>query len=267
MSIRRSIRYPIIVLCALFLASCTKKEGCTDELATNFDPEAEKDCCCEYASEVNFDLEMHLHQFVGSDSLVEGNTYLINGVATKMDIVQFYISNIRLVDDAGNETVAAGTYLLAKPETDDYEIGSFPAASFSKIRFDVGIDSVTNHADPSLYTADNPLSFQSPSMHWSWSMGYIFLMVTGEIDTDDNGTLDDPMQAHLGKDEYLAEVEIDYPFTAPAGSSSTIHLNVDWALFWSGIDIASDHWTHVDDNITLANALKDNIPGMFSKEE
>jgi len=32
------------------MPACKKKEGCTDPTATNYDPDAEKDCCCEYAA-------------------------------------------------------------------------------------------------------------------------------------------------------------------------------------------------------------------------
>lgn len=38
----------LIFSCAL-IVSCKKKEGCTDSKATNYDPDAKKDCCCEYA--------------------------------------------------------------------------------------------------------------------------------------------------------------------------------------------------------------------------
>ena len=31
------------------LTSCKKTEGCTDPTATNYNPDADKDCCCEYA--------------------------------------------------------------------------------------------------------------------------------------------------------------------------------------------------------------------------
>ncbi len=34
---------------AVALPACKKKEGCTDPTATNYDPDADKDCCCEYA--------------------------------------------------------------------------------------------------------------------------------------------------------------------------------------------------------------------------
>ncbi len=32
------------------MPACKKKEGCTDPTATNYDPDADKDCCCEYAA-------------------------------------------------------------------------------------------------------------------------------------------------------------------------------------------------------------------------
>ncbi len=35
---------------AVALPACKKKEGCTDPTATNYDPDADKDCCCEYAT-------------------------------------------------------------------------------------------------------------------------------------------------------------------------------------------------------------------------
>lgn len=32
------------------MPACKKKEGCTDPTATNYDPDAEEDCCCTYAT-------------------------------------------------------------------------------------------------------------------------------------------------------------------------------------------------------------------------
>ncbi|MCB9183271.1 MAG: T9SS C-terminal target domain-containing protein [Flavobacteriales bacterium] len=39
---------------AVALPACKKKEGCTDPAATNYDPDADKDCCCEYATVKEF---------------------------------------------------------------------------------------------------------------------------------------------------------------------------------------------------------------------
>ena len=40
----------MIAALSVALPACKKKEGCTDPTANNFDADAEKDCCCEYAS-------------------------------------------------------------------------------------------------------------------------------------------------------------------------------------------------------------------------
>ncbi|HNR18628.1 MAG TPA: hypothetical protein PKN75_01110 [Bacteroidia bacterium] len=44
------IKLIVLFFCtSTLLQSCCKKEGCTDIKATNYDSEAEKNCCCEYA--------------------------------------------------------------------------------------------------------------------------------------------------------------------------------------------------------------------------
>ncbi len=54
---------------AVALPSCKKSEGCTDPTATNYDPDAEKDCCCEYPTVASFtvtDLDATTKQVEGT---------------------------------------------------------------------------------------------------------------------------------------------------------------------------------------------------------
>ncbi len=44
----------LVALLATALSSCTRKEGCTDPAATNYDPDAQRDCCCAYGSGKSF---------------------------------------------------------------------------------------------------------------------------------------------------------------------------------------------------------------------
>ena len=91
----KSVLWLAVPLFALAgLSSCTKRKDVLIRMHSNYDASAEKDCCCEYAT--TFDLELHLHGYVGANALLEGNTYTINGVDTRLDLVQFYVSNIRL---------------------------------------------------------------------------------------------------------------------------------------------------------------------------
>lgn len=251
----------------LFLSACKKKEGCTDPTAVNYDATAEKDCCCDYDS--TFHLEMHMHPFMGADPILEGQTLTINGVATKLDIFRFYVSNFRLVDAAGNETPQEGLYLLVKPDPDEYVIGDMPAGNYTKVRFDIGIDSLTNHGDPTQYALGTPLGGQFPEMHWSWSIGYIFMRIDGETDINGDGTPDPDgsFQMHLGTDDYLAHIEIDYPINSIAGADFTLHLNVLWNKFFEGVDMTGDVTTHTTDNVPLADILFSNITHMIVPEE
>ncbi|MCB9170735.1 MAG: T9SS C-terminal target domain-containing protein [Flavobacteriales bacterium] len=55
---------------AAVLPACKKKEGCTDPSALNYDPDADKDCCCEYATNKEFTIT----DLGGGVMQVEGET-------------------------------------------------------------------------------------------------------------------------------------------------------------------------------------------------
>jgi hypothetical protein len=258
------------MMIVFFTASCDKKEGCTDKTALNYDADAEVDCCCEYAPVIYADstaYKLHMHQYVGDLVFTPGNTYSIGGVLTQLDIARFYVSNIRLVDADGNEMPFYKVYLLADAGFEEYDLGSNVTGNFTKIRFDIGVDAGANHTDPGDYPSSHPLSYQSPAMNWGWSFGYIFMLIHGEVDTDADGSTDASLINHLGTDELLRTVEVEYPLTSTKEAEATIHLNVDWALLYQGINLALDYKTEVTDEPELAEALMNNAPGMFSIEE
>ena len=261
----------LLTITALFILisfnSCQKIEGCTDEAALNFDPDAEVNVGCFYNE--SFPVELHMHQYVGLEELVEESIYNLGGVETKLNLVQFYISAITLVDAAGNETPAEGVYLLLSPEIEEYSLGNFPAGEYTKIMFDVGIDSATNHGDPSLYQIGDPLGAQFPNMHWGWSFGYIFVRIDGEADVNGDGTPDNPdglFEMHLGSDHYVATIEIDLPVTIGAENENIFHVKTQWETFFNGVDLSNDNTTHSTDNVDLANIIYGNIFDMFSPE-
>ena len=172
-----------------------------------------------------------------------------------------------MVDASGNETPATGEYLLVLPEEEMYTTGSLPPGDYIKLRFDIGIDSATNHADPSTYNLGDPLGPQFPNMHWGWDFGYIFLRIDGMVDKDLNGSTETPFEIHLGKDEFLTAVEIDYPFNTEAGSTYDAHITINWTELFEGVDMTGELTTHTGDNMTLATQIANNLEVIFSKEE
>jgi len=249
-------------------SACNKPEGCTDPAALNYDPDAEVDKGCEYAPDA-YAVQMHMHQFINGGALVEGSNYTINGTVTTMDLAQFYVSGITLVDAQGVEHTAEDVYLLVRPEEEAYSIGNFPPGDYTKVIFNIGVDSITNHADPSVYAIGDPLGAQSPSMHWGWSFGYIFMRIDGEVDSDGDSAPDPAgyFEMHVGDDHYLATIELDYNFTIGESNENIVHLEADWDTFFSGVDMVNDNTFHGTDNVPLANLVFDNIFNMFSVEE
>lgn len=66
---------------AVSLPACKKKEGCMDPTATNYDPDADKDCCCEFPQTPSPDA--NIIQVSGSISSnttwTNTNKYILNG--------------------------------------------------------------------------------------------------------------------------------------------------------------------------------------------
>lgn len=89
------------------LTSCRKNEGCTDPTARNYDPSADKDCCCEFASlevlptqTIAGEIYHVLTGTIGSDlSLQADRKYLLSGGV--------------FVASGASLNIAAGTQLFA----------------------------------------------------------------------------------------------------------------------------------------------------------
>lgn len=191
-----------------------------------------------------------------------------NGRDFSIENNNYYISNMRLVNDAGVEVPFTGQYLLAKTgESNELELEEIATGNYTKIRFDVGIDSVTNHADPSTYPASSPLALKTPSMHWSWASGYIFYRLEGLVDTTTakNGTVDTGWKIHLGTDAKLTSVELNIDLMISASSHPGITINMNTEDLFNNIDLGgADLVSMTMDNQDLATRFRANLASAFS---
>lgn len=234
---KSSILGLVAVCCMTLLYSCSEDPACTDPAAINYDAEASEtdNTLCAYPGlNVEFDFK------VGDADLVYGDVYDVGGMAVKFDLVQFYVSRISL--DSGDGTTVIpfdGTYLLVKPETDSYHLGQVEAGHFELLKFDVGIDAVTNSQTDVSFDErpeDDPLAAQTPSMHWNWNSGYKFVRIDGFVDLDGDGDPTDVMQLHPGTNDMLRSLSIEAHKEIDA-ADNTIHLAVDAAALISNIDL------------------------------
>ena len=176
----------------------------------------------------------------GGPDFVLGQTYADGaGHAIRIDVLKFYLSETHL-ENAG--TIIADfhdSFILADAaEEGVYTVGTASPGTFDNVEIVVGLDSATNHADPTV--AEEPLN--DPSMHWSWNpaAGYKFLALEGRVDDDGDGVVDDSDPAftyHCATDDALRGISGAYAGTITDGGTVTMHVHLMVDELVNGIDM------------------------------
>lgn len=213
------------------------------------------------------DLLLEVKMMPGGTDYSPTATYTINGKAVSFSTLRFYLHDPAVSD--GSTSYSTDAYVLATPGSSTFQVGQVMNQAYSGFTFNFGIDSATNHADPSLYDASNVLAPQSPNMHWSWASGYIFLRIDGQFDSDGDGTPDTDFEAHLGTDNFYTPITLDGDFEA---HDDHIHVELafDPIALFDGFDFGADagdpstHTTHTMDNMPMAMAMRGNLSNAFS---
>lgn len=189
--------------------------------------------CSLMGANAQTNVNLKLNHYWNGDVFNYGQTYTDHdGNAVIITRVQYYLSGFDLTHDGGQTTSPTNEYILASGNITDYSLGTSTLTSLEAIDFDLGVDAATNHLDPSLYSGQNPLAIQSPSMHWGWTAGYRFLVIEGEVDSDDDGTPDKSFQFHVvADDSYLTSVSAINTSGTANGSDLDVNIDVniaDW---------------------------------------
>ena len=128
----------------------------------------------------------------------------LDGKSFNIDHFDYYISDISLTHDGGISTGfldSSHTYLI-EPDNFIISLGSLNLNSIEEIEFTMGVPSRyntisgSNSQDISSFPLTHPLSFQSPSMYWGWSTGYMHMIIGGNVDNDNNGTPETYFELH-----------------------------------------------------------------------
>ena len=155
-----------ILILAVGLESC-KKPGCTDPLAYNYNSSANyNDSTCEYDTNSAYNLIWHINHKYNTDSF----SYLINYQDDSGTLIQFtraaiYAGKTNYSYNGANR-LTNHNYVLINPIKSRYDMGIIYDTTINEFQCLIGVDSITNHIDPATYESSNPLSYQTPSMHW-----------------------------------------------------------------------------------------------------
>ncbi len=231
----------------LALVSSCKEEGCTDPAASNYNDEADKDCCCEYAEPDNFTLSFKAVDDQGNTLNMNEETVDAGGRPIQFELFLFYLSNIYLKSSTGDEVLVKDVALL------DFEEGvpgsitaKIPEGEYTEMRVGFGLDSVYNNENPNDFAPGHPLSYAA-NTHWGW-LKYRFQMVEGRLDTDQNGSLEKTFAYHTGLDSLYVERSFPVNLDFSQGDLS-LELDLNWNAFFTygaqPIDPAVSNSTHM----------------------
>jgi hypothetical protein len=203
----------------------------------------------------------------GADLLYDSIYHSATSRAFSVTDFRYYVSNVTAIRDDGTEHKLSCT-VLVDPHQRDYDLGILPEGSYTGLRFTVGLDSATNHSDPTVFEKGNPLAIQTPSMHWDWNSGYLFMKFEGKVDTTKRNASAPVTEFfyHIGMDGLKRMITIQTPFTVGKSLKTTVKLKLDLARMLAMIDMKSDISTHSFDNRPLATKLADSWQRAFSAD-
>jgi len=209
------------------------------------------------------------HKMNGSAFALNSETTNSLGNKFNFSRAQYYLSNIKIIHDGGQETKATDVYLLVDAaKSVDFDLGSYNVTTIEKIIFSVGVDNAKNHLNPTIYDPSHALAPKSPSMHWGWSAGYRFVAIEGKSGDD----LKKTWEFHSLLDKYYYTIYL--PATATAvGQSLVITINADYAKAISSIDVSGGivaHGLEEEELIVLDNfrdSVFSNLDGLLDVED
>jgi cytochrome c peroxidase len=181
---------------------------------------------------------------------------------TRLD---FLVSNIALRHTGGLWLAQTNqfAYLSAREGRTSFTLSNLPAGNFDRLRFQIGVPPIINHADVAQWPGAHPLNSEVNHLYWSWSREYIFLAFEGAWQ---NGAQQSGFSYHLATDSQLMTVEL--PLALNTSSNREIHLAFDVGKILSGANPIrlsdTTDTTHSRANDILASRLRENIQRAFS---
>lgn len=271
MAMRRC--FPILLLSVLFLlpACFEPKEGCLDIAATNFDAQADEDCCCTYPQLLLSVDQVYDTLLFRNDSAYvsdDGHWFRIHSVAFYLSDFQLFQNGaafqtsdtLRLKTLAGSDTleqVFTDDFLLVRRSPLEYSVGTFRQDGvFEEVRFRLGLSQEAQKILPNKAPNTHPLATQTDGLWLSNTAGFVFLQAVVSADTA-AATLPDTLrfsQADLG----LPLVGATGQFSHTTGYDFPLRMRADYKKMFADVN-----WT-TGDITTWKQQIVANLPGVFS---
>lgn len=222
---------------------------------------------CKKVNDVPTDFSIAVEFTIGGQPLVYGQDHT-NTIGQKYNytLARMYFSGFKVI---GNHTNSyGGSEMSVHPGQGKYLVGMLPPGSYNKLRFLVGLDSVTNHSDPTTFPISSPLNPASGDgySHWSWADGYIFFKLEGKADTTAamTGPATTQFVYHVGLDELLREKEFSINLEVESEVSAVVVIRIDLGSIADALDFQTELRTHTLNNMPLATKVANLVAAAIS---
>jgi hypothetical protein len=215
------------------------------------------------------DLYLHLQpKFNGQPLALMTDYPAWNNRLIKLDHFDYYISDFTLVHDGGQTISLPNHIFLVEPDQTTFYLGNFPVEQLESIRFFVGVPKVYNvqngslAQDISLYPANHPLSFQSPTMYWGWQFGYMHMIIGGWGENENQGTADNYFELHNLGNSNQEEISVNVVASAFGTVQRDIFLNCHVDRWIRNIDFQTIGVAHGEIGVNktiLQNAVNQTV--------
>ena len=137
---------------------------------------------------------LNLTPLFGNQTFALNQTFIGNdGIAVEIQDFNYYLSDVKIFHDNGQQTNLPTSIWLVTPTQHSLYLGYLAVEQIDSINFTIGVPKRYNTQagalaqDISTYPETHPLSFQSPSMYWGWSFGYMHMITGGKADSNNDG--------------------------------------------------------------------------------
>lgn len=165
-------------------------------------------------------------------------TYQYDGKPVRFSKINFYISNLVVLSDAGERELAE-VYFLDLTKTHNsiekaaigtvVEFKKIPVGNYSGPFFGMGVPADLNRSTPADYSNSHPLGANNKGEYNEDWNSYIFAKFEGQYDLDGNGFDENDITFiyHTGRDISYLPIEFDNFKTLKAGETTNVNFELD----------------------------------------
>lgn len=249
---------PFLLFLICQTACYEPQEGCLDLRATNYAVDADDPCgdCCifpiltvQMQHRVDFPDTSFSFRY---KTLYPSPFNILDSFV--VDRARFYISNLRLVREDGEEIGALDTLRLEAPmgtfvtvednfakfDRDNFQsrkLGTFITEGvFTGVKLTLGLETFLQQTDPASVPTGHPLSTAADSLNYDAAVGYIPSLL---IFRNDTTAVSDSLEIQIFEPETVF-LPFEEPFLLEQGFDIDLTLKMDYLAWFNGIDLENE---------------------------